>query len=246
MIEQLKGKIVDIHSAILAKCGENAAISKLLPPLLAFSLLSLFVYLCFIVVTGAFTLITNNLPIFLLSLIPAILLVNHIWGDKQKPKPGRIVDPVRLEYNYKIFRKQMYLIVNGIAAAFSIVPLSIASDLDAPVRWTFLGDTPIYHYLVHVVGGEVDTNLLKNTLQIKINQRLESGKIDGQEASSKIYDGMAYPRIMVHAVEQASNFVEVSVVFTTEDYVEMLRNKFVGSIDDSLDIRDVEDDGEDY
>jgi DNA-binding ferritin-like protein (Dps family) len=131
-----------------------------------------------------------------------------------------------------------------IAVSLNIAIPKMPISLDAPVRWTFIGNTAIFNYIVTTndTAEEIDTEILKNTLQLRINQGLENGTIDGKEASSVIFEDIAMPRIFVHSVEQTRNLVEISIVFVNKEYAKNYRANFAGEVGESLDIRDLEDD----
>ena len=175
-------------------------------------------------------------------LIVLALIGNYLHNKKAPKKIGVPPVPV-LEYNYKMFRKHLYKIACEIAVPLSLTIPKLPSNLDAPIRWSIFGECAVlYHYILLTNGEEIDTDIIHQTIQLSVSQKLENGAIDGKEASSIIVDGVALPRIMVHSVEVTKNMCEISIVFVNEEYAKSYKSNFTGDLDSALDIRDIEED----
>jgi hypothetical protein len=192
--------------------------------------------------------ITGNWYMMLLFIVILCVIGNYFIKPKAKTGKGKLPKS-QLEYNYKMFRAKFFKMLSpDILVALNLARPKLPTNLDTTYRWTFWHDTAIYGYLLHTNNAdeEIDTELIQHTFQLQINNWLENGKIDGKEASSVLVGDYAMPRIWVDEVSQTKNMVEVSIVFVDEDYAENHRNKAVVEFDNSLDIRDITDDDEEY
>ncbi|MDR1688868.1 MAG: hypothetical protein LBS21_09710 [Clostridiales bacterium] len=176
-----------------------------------------------------------------------VLCVIANYFQKPTEKEKSKLSTSQLEYNYKMFRTHLFRILSSdLTTALNLVKPKFPIGLDSPVRWGFIGSTAVYHYIMIIndISEAVDTELIKNTIQLKINQALENGRIDGAEASSKLYGDYAMPRIWLDEVTQSKNLLEFDVVFVDKDYAENHRSRQAEETGNSLDIRDITDDEE--
>lgn len=234
MFNDLKQKATELYNRVI----ENVTIKNASTAIIIGCLI-IVLWNVFKMITSV---ITGNWYMALGFIIVLCVIANYFHKPLPINKP-RLEKSV-LEYIYKMFRKHMYKFMVEVAEPLNLKKPAFPNSLDAPVRWSFIGNTAVYHNIVLTddKNEEVETDLIMNKIQLKINQALENGTIDGKENVTVIYEGYAMPRIFVHEVEQTRNMVEISIVFVDEEYAKNHRNKSAGDLGNVIDIQDIEDD----
>lgn len=120
---------------------------------------------------------------------------------------------------YKTQAKILFSVVRELGP-LGIVPPATLSNIFSPGRTILKGDgtVSINLYLLQKDLESVDTDLLKNTLQTKIDQRLQAGEFPGIP-EQHVYRGRVYSGFVIDMVrDNVGGFVEVYTVLVDDSY----------------------------
>lgn len=124
-----------------------------------------------------------------------------------------------------------------------IVPPNRLEDIYSPGRMVSAWDGEVLFglFLLQKPHNEVDTDLVKDTMQTKVDQGLTAGKFPDIPADLT-YNGRVYSGFTVDAVKDSRGFVEMYTVLTDESYCQ---HKLSGDLEmdappPSVDRRDVD------
>lgn len=100
-----------------------------------------------------------------------------------------------------------------------IVPPTRLSNIYSPTRMIpkESGAFSLAQFLLSKDRDDVDTELLKQVIQTKVDQRLTAGEYPGIEAKH-IYKGRVYSGLLVDLIRDSEGFVEVYTVLTNDAY----------------------------
>lgn len=184
-------------------------------------------------VVGVMLLIWRNRRAILSALIVFVTVMSIIWyfADKRaarKREEAERVERVRqeairekartVESTYKRMAK-VVLEVSRDLGALGILPPNRLEDIYSPGRMIPVrgGEVMLGQFLLQKTGSEVDTDLLRDTMQTKVEQGLSAGKFP-DICPDFIYNGRVYSGFSIDAVQDSRGFVEVYTALTDESY----------------------------
>ena len=214
--------------------------------LIALYIIGITVYVISKMVRAIYYFISEHYVLLILGvIIITVIVIIVVWLKKPPPKPCQRLPRHRLDYNSNFGERLLHGIMQPrIAAALNLVKPEYYNDLRNHIRWTFINDIAKYKYLLFIANIDegIAIDVIKNTIQTRIEQALLNGEVDdGIKASCVLYGDLAMPRIYVHSVEQIGNRVEISIVYVNHEYAKMYREGMIGDINKSLDNRIIED-----
>ena len=115
--------------------------------------------------------------------------------------------------------------------ALGIVPPATVSSIYSPGRMISKagGTVNVSLYLLQKSCETVDTDLLKHTLQVKIDQRLQAGEFPGIP-EQHVYKGRVYSGVTVDMVrDSVGGFVEVYTALVNDAYCRYLERRNLNS-----------------
>ena len=135
------------------------------------------------------------------------------------------VDKISLQYNYEVLRKVLYQVIPDIAESVNLRSPERFSELDPPTKWFNRADVTFYNFVCAKTSA-LDCNLVKEVLQMRISQRLNANEIEGIKVSTAhLFNGQAFPRIMVDNVSQSGSYCEICLVFVNDAYCTQLHQR---------------------
>lgn len=138
---------------------------------------------------------------------------------KEKMRQEAIREKARtVESTYKRMAK-IVLEVSRDLGALGILPPNRLEDIYSPGRMIPVrgGEVMLGQFLLQKTGSEVDTDLLRDTMQTKVEQGLSAGKFP-DICPDFIYNGRVYSGFSIDAVQDSRGFVEVYTALTDESY----------------------------
>lgn len=209
----------------------------------------------FLLIEG-FIAIVNYLRVHYVQLIFAALVIWAFagWWDNHKAKQmelrqkeqqekDRQVYMSQLEYNstkestYIEQGKLLFAVARELGGIGIMPPLRL-SNIYSPSRTIskMNGAVRLCQFLLQKDMENVDIELIRHTLQTKIDQRLVAGEFPGIPEKF-IYNGHVYSGFLVDSVRDSEGYVEVYTVLTNEAYCRYKQNRdlnndmFVSPID---------------
>ena len=195
----------------------------------------------FVLVTVAVIHLVNGIFVFLRvhysKLIVAALVLWAFFGwldghreKKQKLQEWEQQNRAREEHSarldYEVTKEATYLeqakVVFDVAREVSVLgitPPSRMTNIYSPSR-TILkanGTVTLAQFLLQKDREHVDIDLLRQTLQMKIDQRLTAGEYPAIEAKH-IYRGRAYSGLFIDSVRDSDGYVEVYTTLVNDAY----------------------------
>lgn len=206
----------------------RAGIILIVGVLTAFAFLSLavrFILNIFKFVTESSNLYTNLAFVSVIVFLSMLLKIRNT--DKKTNVPtNAIVDRQTVEHNYEVLRCVLFQILPDIGETVHIQTASTYSELDAPVKYVKRDGVIFYKFLCTKSKAEIDVKIVRDVLQNRIRQRLMAKEIDGINApTSHLYNGVAYPRIIVDSVSNSEVYVEITLVFASDSYIEQIQQQ---------------------
>ena len=138
--------------------------------------------------------------------------------DSTYPDNFLMYDPITLENTYKLIGNNLCMVLGEICDIIKVKKPYNQSQIDAPTHYTTVANVPIYHYLVSKQGGEVDTYMVMGILQNSFEQKLNNYELPGLSQSVFFYNGQAYPALMIDAVQDFGNFIQINMAVASEYY----------------------------
>lgn len=134
------------------------------------------------------------------------------------------------EFTYTTQAKVIFSVSREVGP-LGIVPPATLSHIYSPGRTIPVakGTVNLNLFLLQKDRETVDTDLLKHTLQTKINQRLQAGEFPGIP-DQYVYRGRVYSGLVVDRVrDSAGGFVEVYTAFVDDAYCRYQQNRKLNS-----------------
>lgn len=129
-------------------------------------------------------------------------------------------DPVVLESTYYMIRNNIGMILCETADLLKLRKPAVPSQMDLPTHCDIIWKTPIYHLMVRKTDEDIDVDEIKGILQTTIQQKADNHELDGIPANSTVFcNGMKYPILMVDAVRDRGDWVQIDLAITTNDYI---------------------------
>lgn len=122
------------------------------------------------------------------------------------------------EATYKKMAKVIYAVARELGS-LGIVPPNRLSDLYSPSHMIpeFGGEVQLGLYLLQKSREDVDTDLLEDTMQTKVNQKLSDGEFPGIPRDCS-YKGRVYSGFAIDSVKDGAGFIEVYTALADEAY----------------------------
>lgn len=153
------------------------------------------------------------------------------WDEEERKKRAQQRYMAQLEYTTTkdatyIEQGKLLFAVAPELRGLGIVPPTRLSNIYSPTRTIpkMDGAVAICQFLFQKDSETVDVELLRHTLQTKIDQRLTAGEFPGIPEKF-IYNGHVYSGFCVDSVRDSQGYVEVYTALTNEAYCRYKQNR---------------------
>lgn len=143
------------------------------------------------------------------------------------------------ETNYYIVRNFLFSVVNEIGSTLNLAKVNSPSELDSPSKIITKSNVTMYEFLI-LKTSEVDVDAIKEVLQTRITQKILANELSLSQKNF-IYDGKAYPILIIDSVSNRGNYVEVDIAWASNRYCEMLKLRHLALLENNSAITNFKD-----
>ncbi len=182
--------------------------------------------------------VINNIEIVMLILGALLFIIIWITDRNKKNVELRQQEEEKIRYmaevsertflenKYNLTRNMIYLTIKDTSEILKIEKPKRVEDLDLPERNQKKKNYFINQFIV-LKNGEIDPIEVKEILQIKITQKLNSFDFPGINQNIYIYEGHIYPILMIDEVHDFGRYLYLDVVWVSERYCKLVNNRLI-------------------
>lgn len=184
------------------------------------------------------TFVMNNFEIVLITLGALSFIIIWITDRNKKSTElkqqeeekirymAEVSERTFLENKYNLTRNMIYQTIKDASDILKIEKPKRVEDLDLPERNQKKNNYFINQFIV-LKNGDIDPIEVKEILQIKITQKLNSFDFPGINQNIYIYEGHVYPILMIDEVHDFGRYLYLDVVWVSERYCKLVNNRLI-------------------
>lgn len=130
------------------------------------------------------------------------------------------------ENNYNTARMILFHTLKDVSDILRLNQPKRLEDLDLPEKNQRKNSYYINQFIV-LKSGEIDPKEIKEILQIKIMQKLNSFDFPGITQNVINYDGKLYPVLMIDEVHDYGRYLHIDVVWVSERYCKLVNSRLI-------------------
>lgn len=141
-------------------------------------------------------------------------------------------DPVILENNYESIKEGIFLCLLELPDDIKIKKPDFHNQIDAPVHYDIVVNTPIYHFYI-MKNGESDIGKIQEFLQKIIERKLNNHEFSNISNSTFIYNGQIYPALMIDKVLNVGQHIRVDISVVNPYYCQYRQQRMMNNLMDT-------------
>ncbi|WP_160690741.1 hypothetical protein [Clostridium sp. C2-6-12] len=159
------------------------------------------------------------------------------WKDKTKNREEKNMkllkdsslakennEKVLCESNYVTIRQCLFSTLLENAEILNLKKPEKLSELDSPSKIISKGNVYMCQFVL-VKNGEINSDKIQEMLQLRIVQKLNTFEYAGIQQTSFIYNGNAYPILLIDEVCDNGTFVQIDITWASEKYCDLLNTR---------------------
>ena len=132
---------------------------------------------------------------------------------------------LRAENNYNIIRQCMFQVLQEKAEVLGLVKPITLSDLDSPCHIIHREGFCLCQFVAMKKEQELDLILVKELLQLRLQQKLLAFEFPAFKVATHIYNGYSYPILYIDEIYNAGGYIQLNLAIVNDRFCEYLLAK---------------------
>lgn len=174
----------------------------------------------------------------IMTVVTVAIVVIYMWNSKREERQAKIlemreqqaeqtaeVERVVAENSYAIIRKCLFTVLSELASVIGLVKPTTLSEMDSPSRIIPRKGFMLCQLVAMKMSSEVDLKLIKESLQMRIGQKLLAGEFEDLRERSHVYNGRAYSVLYIDEITDTGGYIQINLTLVNDAYCQYLENK---------------------